>query len=106
MPAPLIFVSCHAAREVARASQEAADFAVVAPVFEKRESSQQPALGLEGLRQACRHNISVLALGGITLQNASACLNAGAAGIAAIRLFQENEIGEVVRSLRGTHASE
>jgi thiamine-phosphate pyrophosphorylase len=102
MQTPLIFVSCHAANEAARADQEGADFAVIAPVFEKRESHNQPSLGLEGLRQACRHRISVLALGGITLQNASACLTAGAAGIAAIRLFQENEIEEVVCSLRGT----
>jgi thiamine-phosphate pyrophosphorylase len=41
----------------------------------------------------------VVALGGITLKNALACLDAGAAGVAAIRLFQENDIAEVVRDL-------
>ena len=56
--------------------------------------------GLETLREACRADIPVLALGGITLNNARSCLDAGAAGIAAIRLFQENQVAEVVRLLR------
>ena len=98
--APLIFVSCHSHDQIARATQEEADFAVVAPVFEKRQSPGASALGLEGLRQACHHQIPILALGGVTLQNASACIDAGAAGIAGVRLFQENEIAEVVRRLQ------
>ncbi|MFZ2085000.1 MAG: thiamine phosphate synthase, partial [Candidatus Sulfotelmatobacter sp.] len=57
--------------------------------------------GLDALRQACRAKIPVLALGGITLQNAESCLRAGAAGIAAIRLFQENDIAAIVRTLGG-----
>lgn len=39
-------------------------------------------------------------MGGITLANARSCLDAGAAGIAAIRLFQENNIVEVAQQLR------
>ena len=42
----------------------------------------------------------MLALGGVTLKNAAACIQAGAAGIAAIRLFQENEMGRTVTALR------
>jgi thiamine monophosphate synthase len=36
----------------------------------------------------------------VTLQNAESCMHAGAAGIAAIRLFQENDIATIVRKLR------
>jgi thiamine-phosphate pyrophosphorylase len=97
----LVSVSCHSAVEVARAASAGADFAVFAPVFDKRDAPLANTVGLDGLREACRQKIPVLALGGITLKNARACLDAGAAGIAAIRLFQENVIAEVVRHLRG-----
>jgi thiamine-phosphate pyrophosphorylase len=97
----LVSVSCHSAADVARAASEGADFAVFAPVFEKKDAPQASPAGLDGLREACRQKIPVLALGGITLKNARPCLDAGAAGIAAIRLFQENDVAEVVRHLRG-----
>ena len=97
----LVSVSCHSAADVARAASEGADFAVFAPVFEKKDVPQANPAGLDGLREACRQKVPVLALGGITRKNARACLDAGAAGIAAIRLFQENDIAEVVRHLRG-----
>ena len=90
-------VSCHTPAEVAQAAAEGADFAVFGPVFEKK--SAQPT-GLNALREACREKIPVLALGGVTLENAESCIQAGAAGIAGIRLFQENEISEVVGKLR------
>ena len=94
---PLIAISCHSPQEVAKAIANQATLAVFAPVFEK--TNTQPT-GLEALRQACHAKIPVLALGGVTLQNAQSCLQAGAAGIAAIRLFQENEIDKIVRQLR------
>jgi thiamine-phosphate pyrophosphorylase len=97
----LVSVSCHSAADVARAASQAADFAVFAPVFEKKDAAAASPVGLDGLREACRQKIPVLALGGITLTNAHACLDSGAAGIAAIRLFQENDIAEVVERLRG-----
>jgi thiamine-phosphate pyrophosphorylase len=97
----LVSVSCHSAQEVARAASEGADFAVFAPVFEKKDTAQASPAGLDQLREACQQRIPVLALGGITLMNARDCLDAGAAGVAAIRLFQENDIAKVVRQLRG-----
>jgi thiamine-phosphate pyrophosphorylase len=98
---PLVSVSCHSADEVAGAASEHADFAVLAPVFEKKDTSKASPLGLGGLREICRPNIPVLALGGITLRTAHACLDAGAAGVAGIRLFQENDIARLVRRLKG-----
>ncbi len=96
-PDPLIGVSCHSPSEVAEAAASAATFAVFGPVFEKKDAS---SAGLTLLHEACRANIPVLALGGITLANAHSCLAAGAAGIAAIRLFQDNDIAAVVKQLR------
>jgi thiamine-phosphate pyrophosphorylase len=96
-PEPLIAVSCHTSAEVTAAAANGADFAVFAPVFQKH--GERPA-GLNLLREACQAKIRVLALGGITLDNAQSCLQAGAAGIAAIRLFQDNDIAAVVRHLR------
>jgi len=95
----LVSVSCHSARAVAHAASEGADFAVLAPIFEKKDAPEASPASLSGLAKACRHKIPVVALGGITLKNARACRDAGAAGVAAIRLFQENHIADVVRGL-------
>jgi thiamine-phosphate pyrophosphorylase len=92
-----IGVSCHSLEEVREAQQQRADFVMFAPIFEK--GSAQP-LGLESLRRACEYAIPVFALGGVTLENSASCFEAGAAGIAGIRLFQENTIADVVRELR------
>lgn len=94
-----ISVSCHTVEEVQQAADRGADLAIFAPVFEKRDAPRARPAGLDALRQACQAKIPVLALGGVTLENASACLDAGAAGIAGIRLFQEHEIAQIVTRL-------
>ena len=96
---PIIAVSCHSLTDVHRAAEEGADFAVFGPVFEKAGSDPHPA-GLQILARACKEEIPVLALGGITLQNAMFCLEAGAAGIAGIRLFQRNNVADIVAAVR------
>jgi thiamine-phosphate pyrophosphorylase len=94
----LIAASCHRPADVSRAEVEKCDFAVFAPVFGK--TGITPPAGLTALREACKARIPVLALGGVTIENAVSCLQAGAAGLAGIRLFQENRIEDVVRALR------
>jgi thiamine monophosphate synthase len=43
----------------------------------------------------------VLAIGGITTGRVRECIEAGAAGVAAVRLFQDSEeLGELMRELR------
>jgi thiamine-phosphate pyrophosphorylase len=96
----IIGVSCHSKEEVKRAAEEGADFAVFGPVFEKGIAIPQ---GLDRLSEACRYPISVLALGGITLSNAKSCTAAGADGVAAIRLFQENDVLQIVAALRSAN---
>jgi thiamine-phosphate pyrophosphorylase len=96
---PVIAVSCHTEGEVARAAQSGADFVVFGPVFEKRNASGEPR-GIDQLRSAGRHQIPVLALGGVTKENAAICVAAGATGIAGIRLFQEGDLQRSVRALR------
>ena len=97
---PLVAVSCHTLQDVARAEATHASFAVFAPVFEKRDTHGITAVGLKALREACQAEIPVFALGGVMLENAKSCLEAGAAGIAGIRIFQENNISSLVRGIR------
>ena len=87
----LIGASVHSMDEFVLASEEGARFVTLGPIFATpSKSAYGPPLGLELLRQVCRRSsIPVLALGGIDLENYRSCLVAGAAGIAAIRLFQE-----------------
>jgi thiamine-phosphate pyrophosphorylase len=105
---PVIGVSTHSAAEVASAEAHGADFAVFAPIFEKGGTASRE--GLEQLRRICHRTeaaqppMPVLALGGITLENARLCVEAGAAGIAGIRLFQQNDALAIVKKLRALQA--
>jgi thiamine-phosphate pyrophosphorylase len=96
LPAPILSLSRHTLDEVACAAgspqHDRPDLILFGPVFEKRLPTQAlpgTGTGLELLAAVCRAAgpIPVLALGGVTEQNSPACLSAGAAGIAAIRLF-------------------
>lgn len=91
--------ACHSVNEVLAVREDsqrnphattANTLILFAPVFEKvTPTGTLPGLGLDTLRAAVHaaKNIPVLALGGITPENTPACLAAGAAGVAGIRLF-------------------
>jgi thiamine-phosphate pyrophosphorylase len=96
----LVAASCHTVADVLSAESDQADFAVFGPVFGKSGAPETEPTGLVALSNACKGRIPVFALGGITMENAASCLKAGAAGVAGIRLFQENKIEDIVRALR------
>jgi thiamine-phosphate pyrophosphorylase len=83
---PVVAVSCHSESEVMAAKAAGADFVVFGPVFGKADTT---GTGIAAFRAACGHGIPVFALGGVTADNAPSCIEAGAAGIAGIRLFQQ-----------------
>lgn len=99
----MIGVSCHALDAAKAAGRGGANYVFFGPVFATPSKAAYGApQGLECLAAVCRAvSVPVLAIGGITLENCASCLSAGAAGIAAIRLFQDApDIAAVVRALR------
>jgi thiamine-phosphate pyrophosphorylase len=87
----LIGVSCHSLESARKAERSGADYIFFGPVFATPSKAAFGApQGIERLREICASvKIPVLAIGGVNLENARACVTAGAAGIAAIRLFQD-----------------
>ncbi len=101
----VVSVACHSSAEVVRARDLGADLALLSPVIEKRlrqaaagsepdldkelRSEMRSGMGLTVFREACAlaSPLPVFALGGVTSANAQQCVEAGAAGVAAIRLF-------------------
>lgn len=99
----LIGISCHSLEAAKAAERGGADYLFFGPVFATPSKAAYGApQGLKRFAEVCHAvAIPVLAIGGITLENAADCLSAGASGIAAIRLFQDApDIAAVVRTLR------
>ncbi len=89
---PIVSQACHTLAEIRNSLPQQPDLILFSPVFGKTMANglTMPPVGLGALREACHlaASVPVLALGGVTEANTAACLEAGAAGIAAIRLFQ------------------
>lgn len=96
----LIGVSCHSIAEARTAESDGADYLFFGPIFDTPSKAVfGPPQGIERLHEVSSSvKIPVIAIGGITAENAAACVQAGAAGIAAIRMFQD------AADLRGTVA--
>jgi thiamine-phosphate pyrophosphorylase len=86
-----IGVSCHSLESARAAERGGADYIFFGPVFATPSKAAFGApQGVERLREVCAAiAIPVLAIGGVNLSTASECIAAGAAGVAAIRLFQD-----------------
>jgi thiamine-phosphate pyrophosphorylase len=99
----LVGVSCHSGQEVLAAEDARADYVLLGPIFETpSKMAYGPPLGLDVLGEtAAAAQVPVLALGGISVERVRACLDAGATGIAGIRIFQETpSLAARVRELR------
>jgi len=87
----LVGRSCHSLAEARQAESDGASYVVFGPIFQTPSKKAFGApLGVGQLAETCQVlGIPVLAIGGVNVENASDCFHAGAAGIAAIRLFQD-----------------
>jgi thiamine-phosphate pyrophosphorylase len=89
-PEFLIGASTHSVERSREARSSGADFVVFGPVFEtESKRAFGPPQGLDKLREVTSElkGFPVIAIGGVTRENADSCYTAGASGIAGIRLF-------------------
>jgi thiamine-phosphate pyrophosphorylase len=99
----LIGVSCHSLGASLGAARAGADYIYFSPIFNTpSKANYGPAQGIDRLAAICRAvAIPVIAIGGMSAENAASCLQAGAAGVAAIRMFQES--GKLADTLHRLH---
>jgi thiamine-phosphate pyrophosphorylase len=91
LPEGLIGVSTHSAAEATALLHAGADYVTLSPIFlTDSKPGYGPALGLDVLTAAAAAPRPVIALAGITSDNAAQCLAAGASGIAVM--------GEIMRA--------
>jgi thiamine-phosphate pyrophosphorylase len=91
----LIGVSCHTVSEALEAQTAGASYLFFGPVFDTpSKRAFGPPQGAAKLAEICLGvRLPVLAIGGVSAENSMECLRAGAAGVAAIREFQQDADG-------------
>jgi thiamine-phosphate pyrophosphorylase len=95
-------VSCHSLEEVRMAEESGASYCFFGPVFDSPAKRPfGPPQGMARLEEVCRSvKMPVFAIGGVNSENSPVCLRAGAAGIAAIRVFQQSDGAEDILKMK------
>lgn len=94
----IVGVSCHGSLEWAkRAEQQGASYVALGRFFDSKTKPTAPPASLEVLQQACQQlSIPVVAIGGITRDNASHVIAQGAQMVAVIHdLFSPDQADEI-----------
>ena len=102
----LVGVSCHSVEEARQAEATGASYLFFGPIFETPAKKKfGPPQGIAKLTEVCNSvRIPVIAIGGVNEETAPKCLQTGASGIAAIRMFQEMgeaQLKHAIARLRG-----
>jgi thiamine-phosphate pyrophosphorylase len=97
----VVGVSCHSLQEAREAESAGANYIFFGPVFDtpsKRGMGEPRGVArLAEIRGSVA--IPVVAIGGVSEKNARECIRAGAAGVAAIRMFQEARDGAAMKAV-------
>ena len=81
----LISVAVHDLPSAQRAERDGADLVVLGTIFETPLKAGRATIGVDGVREVCAAvRLPVLAIGGITAENAAEVMRAGASGAAVI----------------------
>jgi len=103
----IIGVTVHDALEAIAAERRGADYIGASPIFSTSTKKDAGiAIGIDGLRRIRIHaKLPLVAIGGITLQNAREAIKSGADGICAISATSGDDIDGKVKKFTGLFRS-